>query len=138
VIRFPSAGWRFFDYLEAATNPIEDWYQSLSEEGQDTFDAILKWNHKAEIPIHWANSKMLQGECKEHGIWEWYFFADDRQQRLLGIFGEQRKQAIFLIACQHKQKRYQPTDCLNTAIKRAKEVRQKRAKTNERHVEENI
>jgi hypothetical protein len=81
---------------------------------------------------------MMEGECKKHGIWEWRFFADGRQQRVLGIFGGNRKEAIFLIGCTHKQKVYTPPKCLPTAIKRAKEFRAGRARTRERQVSEDI
>jgi phage-related protein len=137
VIPFP-LGWRFFDYLEGQNNPIEEWYQGLSEEAQDTFNALLKVNQKADSPDQWNGSKMLQGDCKEHGIWEWSFFADNRQQRLLGIFSSERKKAFFLIGCYHKQKRYTPQDCLKTAIKRAKELRKGTAIFHERKVNSNI
>ena len=137
VIQFP-LGWRFFDRLEGHHNPVEDWYQSLSEEGQDTFDALLKVNQKADSPSQWSGSKMLQGECKEHDIWEWTFFSDGRQQRVLGVFSKERKKAVFLIGCYHKQKRYTPQDCLTTAIKRAKTLREGTAVLDERQVKSNI
>jgi hypothetical protein len=130
VIPFPSSGWCFFDYAKE----IEDWYQGLSEEGQDIFQTLLKTNSKAVIPNQWTGCKMLQGKCKKEGIWEWRFFADYCQQRLLGIFGEGRKTAIFLIGCFHKQDIYTPPECLDSAIKRAREVRDGSAKLNERKV----
>ena len=70
---------------------------------------------------------MMEGKCKEHGIWEWRFRANGHQQRILGIFGEARKEAIFLIGCTHKQKVYTPPNCLATAVKRAKEFRSREA-----------
>jgi len=56
----------------------------------------------------------------------------------LGIFADERKEAIFLIGCYHKQKRYTPQDCVKTAIKRAKEVRKGVAKLNEREIKQVI
>lgn len=143
VIAFPAVrakadGWRFFDCLEGTVNPIENWYQALSEEGQYLFDSLLKANQKANLPIEWNGCKMLQGEYKEHGIWEWCFFADNRQQRLLGIFGDERKKAIFLIGCYHKQKRYMPSDSLKTAVRKAKEVRKGVAQFSEREIKQDI
>lgn len=138
VIPFTVVGWRFFDYLEGANNPIEDWYQGLLEEGQDVFDAVLKLNQKAEHPANWQDCKMLEGEGKEQGIWEWRFFADGRQQRVLGIFGENRKEAIFLIGCTHKQRIYSPPNCLKTAVRRAKDFRNGKAVTRERKVRQDI
>jgi hypothetical protein len=80
---------------------------------------------------------MLKGACKAQGIWEWCFFADGKQQRLLGIFANERKKAIFLVGCHHKQKRYKPDDCLTTAVKRAKEARAG-ATLHERQVKQDI
>lgn len=77
----PPRTWGFFDfvYLSGGT-PIEDWYDGLSEHGQDLLDGLLKANHKIEIPINWMGfRKYLKGEQK--GIWELGFYADDRQYR---------------------------------------------------------
>jgi hypothetical protein len=134
VIRFRLSGWKFFDYPDE----IEKWYRGLSEEGQYIFNTILKVNQKAELPTQWVNCKALQGGPKEQSIWEWHFLADGRQERLLGIFGELRREAIFLIGCSHKQKVYQPANCLETAIKRAKEVRGRKVTLYERTVEPDI
>ena len=125
--------WRFFDYAE----DIEEWYRSLSGEGQDILNALLKINSKANEPRDWVGCEMLQGSCKEEGIWEWRFRADNVQQRLLGIFGEARRTAIFLVGCSHKQKVYKPADCLETAIKRAK-IARKGKSFDERKVREDI
>ena len=125
--------WRFFDYAG-----FEEWYWGLSEEGRDTFDSMLKTNWNTPIPKYWNSSKMLQGEYKQEGLWEWCFFADGCQQRVIGIFGMKRREAIFLLGCTHKQRVYQPTDCLNTALKRAKEVQQGKATLNGRAVRSNL
>lgn len=130
--------WRFFDCLENNRNVIElDWYQGLSEEAQDIFDSLLKQNQKVSLPVHWSGMKFLKGDCQKEGIWEWRFFADDRQQRVLGIFAEQRKEAVFLIGCYHKQNVYTPAGCLETAIRRAKAVRKWRT-VSERKVKTDI
>jgi hypothetical protein len=129
--------WRFFDYLENGKNTINPWYEALSEEAQDVFDSILKQHAKTPLPIHWGNSKMLQGEYKQERIWEWRFLADGCQQRILGIFGNQRKEAIFLIGCSHKDDVYSPPKCLDMALKRAKDYR-KGAQVEERPIEESL
>lgn len=133
VIPLPVARWRFFDYAD----DIEAWYLGLSEEGRDTFDSLLKTNAKASVPRQWGGCKMLQGACQKEGIWEWRFFADGVQQRLLGVFGSERKTAIFLIGCFHKDNVYKPSDCLDTAIKRAKNIKTG-AKFNERKIRSNL
>lgn len=141
VIQFPQPPkgdaeikWRFFDY----GSEIETWYRLLSEEEQDTLQALLKANGKAETPDGWTGCKVLQGDAKEEKVWEWRFNPAGVQQRLLGIFGSKRKEAIFLIGCNHKQDVYKPPDCLKTAIKRAKEVREGTVKLNERKVRTDI
>ena len=83
--------WEFLDY-----SGFEDWYNGLSEEGRDIFDSVLKTNWNTPIPLHWNSCKKLQGSYRKAGLWEWCFFADDCQQRAIGMFGANRKQAIFL------------------------------------------
>jgi hypothetical protein len=117
VISWPK--WRFFDYAE----DIETWYRGLSEDGRYTFDSLLKINTKAASPDNWQGSKPLQGACKKFGIWEWRFRSDGVQQRILGVFGSERKTAIFLIGCYHKDNIYKPSDCLETAVTRAKSIK---------------
>jgi len=129
--------WRFFDYLENGHNVIVPWYQGLLEDGQEVFDTLLKQNAKTLLPMNWGCSKALQGEYKREGIWEWRFVANGKQQRLLGIFGNKRKEAIFLIGCSHKGRVYTPSDCLNTALRRAKEAR-KGAQVDERAIEQTL
>lgn len=116
MIPFVVRHWRFFDFAD----DVEDWFRSLPDEGQDILNGMLKVNSKTENPRNWTACEMLQGPCKDEGIWEWKFVVDKVQHRLLGVFGYERKTAIFLIGCTHKQKVYKPPNCLDTAIKRAK------------------
>jgi hypothetical protein len=133
VIALPVLQWRFFDYAD----DIDIWYQGLSEGARDILESLLKVNSKARDSIQWTGCKMLQGACKQHGIWEWRFRDGAVQQRLLGIFGSERKTAIFLIACNHKDNVYKPVNCLDTAIKRAKTVKSG-AKFRERQIRSNL
>jgi hypothetical protein len=135
VIPFPvSRLWLFFDYVEADRDPIEDWYQGLSEEGKYGFDALLKNTHKIEIPIHWGGFKYLKGKPKEERIWQLDFIADKKQYRILGVFGQIRKQAVLIPGCYHKGEVYTPQNALDTACKRAKSLREGRAGTRERKI----
>jgi hypothetical protein len=134
VIPLQSPAWQFYDYADE----IEKWYLGLSEEASDILNALLKTNSKASLPTNWVGCKMLQGDCKAEGIWEWRFFEDGIQHRLLGIFGKDRKTAVFLIGCSHKDAVYKPPECLATAIKRAKEVRAGKVTLNERKVKSNL
>jgi hypothetical protein len=129
--------WRFFDYAGPGYS-VEDWYQSLDELGQRIFKGLLKTNAKAHIPKDWQGSKTLKGEGKEEGVWEWRFYSGGCQQRVCGIFGSVRRHAIFLIGCNHKQNIYHPPKCIETAVKRAQEVRKGTVQLNERSIDSDI
>jgi len=113
----PSPTWTFFDfaYLSGGT-PISDWYNGLSERGQNIVNGLLKANHKIQNPMNWMGfRKYLKGQQK--GIWELGFYAEDRQYRLLGVFNGE-KRAVFLMGCYHKSGNYTPPDAMYTALKR--------------------
>ena len=129
VIPFPKeepSEWSYWDFTQpSGNNPIEDWYQGLSDEGRLLFDGLLKLNHKTPLPIHWSGLKrFLKGKPGEQQIWELQFYDQSQKTtyRILGMFGSARKQAILLIGCYHKGSVYTPPDCLETAVKRAKMV----------------
>ena len=123
VIEFDFPGvWSFWDFqYPNNTDPVEDWYQELSEEAQFHFDGLLKDIHKTANPIHWVGfRRFLKGKSQQERIWELEFKADKRQYRVLGCFGNARKQAILLVGCYHKQRVYTPPDALDLAYKRRK------------------
>jgi len=135
VIPFSSfTSWRFFDYVEGNQNPIEDWYKGLSEEGKFAFDFLLKNTQKTESHLHWGGFKYLRGKPKEERLWQLDFIADKRQYRLLGVFGDLRKQAVLILGCYHKGDVYTPQSSLETACKRAKLLREGKADTRERKI----
>ena len=139
VIPFPvSAYWSFFDYVEGGVNRIDEWYQQLSLEGRDTFDTLLKNTRKIESHLQWGGFKYLQGKPKAERIWQLDFRADKRQYRLLGVFGSIRKQAVLILGCYHKGDVYTPKEALNTACKRAKELREGRATIHERKINHDL
>ena len=140
VIPFPlPAYWSFFDYVEDGANRIEEWYQQqLSQDGRDAFETVLKNTRKIQDHLHWGGFKYLKGRPKEERLWQLDFWADKRQYRLLGVFGEVRKQAVLILGCYHKGDVYTPKEALETACKRAKALREKRAKTSERKIRDNI
>ncbi len=114
--------WTFHDYVEGGQNPIENWYENeLSDAGKFGFDALLKDRAKTRNHLEWG-LKPLKGEARTLHIWELKFLADGRQYRVLGVF-RAAKQAVLLVGCYHKGKVYTPPDALDTAIKRAKALR---------------
>ena len=140
VISSQEAGcWTFWDYVEGTSTPIEDWYQSLSEDAQLLFQGTLKNISKTEIPIQWVGFKrFLRGKLKIERIWELAFTADKRQYRILGLFGDTRKQVVFLMGCYHKQGNYTPMDALKTALKRAKALKNKTGGLRERKIKTDL
>jgi hypothetical protein len=134
----PPLPWSFFDYVEGGANRIEEWYLGLSQEGKDKFDALLKNTQKIESHVQWGGFKYLKGKPKEEHIWQLDFIADKKQYRLLGVFGSIRKQAVLLLGCYHKGDVYTPREALETACKRAKALREKRATTYERKIKNDI
>ena len=131
--------WTFWDYVRGGNNPIEEWYQNLSDEALNLFDGILKNASKTEHPINWIGFKrFLKGKYKQGRLWELFFRADKRQHRVIGFFRDQRKQAGLLMGCYHKQNVYTPPDALDTAFKRAKDIREGRATLHERKIKNDI
>jgi hypothetical protein len=137
VIKSPPEpeNWRFFDFATGSSNPISNWVSSLSEDGQSLFWSALKNNHKVQNPIRWTQLRYLQGEAKEHRLWELRFTADKKAHRVIGYFCDNmRMSAILLIGCTHKQNVYNPPDPIGTAIKRKKLLESGEATAHERQI----
>ena len=133
VILFPSpALWTILDFVEGERDVIDDWYADLSEAAQFTFNSLLKNHRKIDSILNWTGFKFLKGKPKEERVWQLDFIADKRQYRLLGVFGDGRKRAVLLLGCYHKGDNYTPQDALETARKRAKAVREGKARVRER------
>jgi hypothetical protein len=117
--------WSFHDYVEGGQNPIKNWYDNnLTDAGRFGFDALLKDRAKTANHLEWG-LKPLQGEAKKVHIWELKFLADGKQYRVLGVF-RAAKQAVLLVGCYHKGKVYTPPNALDTAVERAKALRDKK------------
>jgi hypothetical protein len=128
------AGWAFFDYATAASNPIKDWVAGLSENAENLFWSVLKNNRKVQNPIHWTQLRYLKGKAKNHRLWELRFKADGKAYRLIGFFADKRKAAILLIGCFHKDSVYDPPDAIKTAIARKGHLEKGNATAIERQI----
>lgn len=129
VIPFPCADfWTFWDFALPGSDisPVEKWRRSLGEEAEKSFSSLLKLNRTSPTSLQWVGRGkhfFLEGKSKEARIWELCFRdADNVQYRILGIFWpkHKEKQATLLIGCTHKDKIYDPPNCLQTAIDRKK------------------
>ena len=126
--------WSFHDFVEGGQNPIADWYrQDLLDGGKFGFDALLKSSAKTKSELQWSGFKYLKGELRNEKIWQIAFVADSKQYRVLGVFKPAR-QAVLLVGCYHKGKIYTPQNALDTVIKRAKALREKKAGISERKI----
>jgi len=127
--------WKFHDYVEGGQNPIDNWYTNdLSDAGRFAFDALLKEKSKTANHLEWG-LKPLKGEARKLHIWELKFKADSREYRVLVIL-RAAKESVLLVGCYHKGEVYAPPNALDTAIKRAKALREKKpgVTTSERQV----
>lgn len=132
--------WQYYDYGTKERNLINDWLSVQPEMVKDLFESVFKTNRKINDPKNWIDSRPMEGLLKKEKIGEYRIEHANVQYRLLGIFGHSRKQAVFLIGCTHKMRVYNPHNCLNTAIKRARIVRadQKGIILYERKIQEDI
>ena len=126
--------WTFWDYVSAAgNNMIEEWLEKdLLDEGRLVFYKLVKNIRNTESHLNWIGLKRFIKKGTER-VWELEFFADGRQYRLLGEFAGE-KQAVFLIGCYHKQRRYTPTDAIDQAFERKRLLKDGKATKCERKV----
>jgi hypothetical protein len=116
-------------------NPMEDWYRGLSDDGRLLFDGLLKNTLGTGNPEQWLWFKrFLRGRFRKERIWEGWFYADGRQNRVLAKFGPARKQVLLLTGCYHKQRVYHPPDALDTAFRIARAWREGKMVLREREV----
>lgn len=126
--------WKLFDCVESESNPIQDWYDNdLTDAGRFQFDALVKNMVTTENHQHWSGFKNLKGDARKERIWQVAFKSDGKQYRLAGVF-DGTKQAILLAGYFHKQNVYTPPGALESAIRRAKALREKRAIKVERQI----
>jgi hypothetical protein len=117
---------------------MDDWFRELSEEAQFVLIDRLKDAEKTHEMTDWLCFKRyMHGKLKKYRIWELYFAGDKRQYRILGVTGSERKQAIFLVGCYHKDGVYAPPGALKMAYKGAKDLAEKKATIYERKIPTN-
>ncbi|MDR3487187.1 MAG: type II toxin-antitoxin system RelE/ParE family toxin [Bradyrhizobium sp.] len=133
VIPFPqSQFWKFFDWVDGESNPIEEWLDGESDEVRMTFNSTLKDASKRRDHLEWScyRHKMEGPE----GIHELGFKADRRQYRLLVKF-DGVQQVVILCGCYHKMGRWTPANAPTTAVVRAKALSSGKATRHERQIQ---
>lgn len=127
--------WKFEDFgYSKDSNPIQEWLDEQSEEAEETFNSVLKDMSTTESHTNWgAWRRLLKGEASKHRIWEIGFKAEGRQYRVMGVFAG-RKMVILLTGCYHKGNVYTPHNAIQTAIDRAKALKEGTATTHARQI----
>lgn len=140
VIPFPQSNyWTFYDWVDGdGSNPIEKWLAGESEEVRMKFNSMLKLARKSRNHLDWLGFRhKMEGQLRAEGINELEFKADRRQYRLLIKFDGVLKMVI-LCGCYHKEKRWTPTDALETAVRRSKALSQGKARKRERTIQDDL
>lgn len=138
ILSFPEPEtWTFLDYCSSdGKSVIEVWLDGEGDEVDIALNALLKQLAKTKNHLEWMGWRgFLQGDkYKEERIWELGFKVDDKQYRVFGRW-EGKKQTILFCGCYHKQEIYTPADALDTALKRAREVSQGKARLSVRQIQ---
>jgi hypothetical protein len=120
-------------YVSPAGNPkIADGYAGLSVQEKADTDAFLEMMRKIkdwQMPNYRPQLKAIKGvkSSQMRGLGELRWQSGNKQQRLLGFFGDGVWYAV--IGCTHKQNIYDPTDALVTAVKRKNEIQRREVET---------
>lgn len=122
--------WTFKDYVSpTGANDVETWYEALSPKGQARLDSILE-HLGASQSWQKPEFKRLSGD-RHKGLGEIRFKDGGVQQRLIGMNGLRESEYTFLIGCTEKDRKYDPSSALDTAVERRKLLETGRASTSE-------
>lgn len=130
--------WTFRDLVVGSKNVIEDWLKKEPIAVTLQMGTLLKDCSKVLQHSHWGHFKHLKGGPRSEKIWEIGFTSEKRQYRLFGIFTGKSKEAILLLGCYHKERKYTPTDAFEIAMYRARLWREGKAGTHERPIDHTI
>jgi len=118
----PVYKWRLEQYVSPWPNQrtaIEDWRKRLEPVAKSDFDTFLK-NMAKRAEWHYPDIDGLRGK-KYRGLSELRWISGNVQHRVIG-YTLSDHHYLMLIGCTHKQRRYTPTSCLDSAAERRKRV----------------
>ncbi len=109
------------DYVASnGSNPVQEWYRTkLSIQQATDLEEVIGILGKSK---HWG---MPDFRWLPKGLGEVRLKARP-PIRLVGCAGKLIGQFVFLIGCTHKETRYDPTNALDTASKRKRDLEQNR------------
>lgn len=108
----------FFWYPDGSKNPWQSWYGSQDSAVRGRHDHVVRFLDAG----HWKEP--YSAVLKNTGGLVEIRIVSGVQHRLIGIRHSITDEFTVMIACTHKQKRYNPTDAIETAMSRAKEVKE--------------
>lgn len=114
--------WRFSTYVSATgRRDVQADIDRLDDYGTFDFRAKVRFlaGTSSQLDWHEPRAKKLTN-C--NGLYEIRFKAHRAQARAIGTFGPGSDEFTILILADHKQNVYRPTDALNTAQRRRKEL----------------
>ena len=114
----PPFKWRLEQY-QGSRNAIEDWRKGLDPQARSDADTFLK-NMAKSTEWSYPDIQGLRGK-KYRGLTELRWVAGNVQHRIIGYQIDDHRY-LMLIGCTHKQQRYKPTECLDTAVDRRKNI----------------
>ena len=120
--------WRLLQYVSSSgRKAIEDWRKwlpvGLPRADLDSFLKLVAKQDKWEYPIIGG----LTGK-KYQGLSELRWRSGNVPHRLIGYTSEEHV-FVMLIGCTHNKKKYDPSDALDTAVKRKKKIKNGEAGT---------
>ena len=98
---------------------IEDWRRGMQPQAKSDFDTFLK-NMAKQGEWHYPAIDGLKGK-KYKGLSELRWISGNVQHRIIGYTLADHRY-VMLIGCTHKQRRYTPTSCLDSAVERRKSI----------------
>ncbi|RPI22100.1 MAG: hypothetical protein EHM61_23105 [Acidobacteria bacterium] len=113
--------WSFWCYTSrTGRRVVEEWLDSVPASAQANYTAIKR---RLKLLQEWPEPAFRKLRGRNYsGLGEIRFSDDDNvQYRLIGYHSSESR-FVILIGCTHKQRRYNPTNALETAVKRKKQV----------------
>ena len=118
----PPYKWRLEQYSSPPPNDrlaIENWRKGMRPNNKSDFDTFIK-NMAKQAEWHYPAIDALKGK-KYRGLSELRWISGDVQHRIIGYTLSDHR-FLMLIGCTHKQRRYTPTSCLDSAVDRRKSI----------------
>ena len=122
--------WNFREYQSVEGKlPVSEWYEKLSPRNRaraKRFMGIARKLERLEMP----DFKSLRGK-KFKGLLEARWHGENNVPYRIFCYIPSGRRVIFLCGCTHKDRRYNPTNASDTAVRRRKEIQDGRASTRE-------